>query len=583
MEVLARWLAVGINLHLGEMTKRRAGRRRIPPSRQAQSSPTHKEEMKRAKIVSWLRSIAENMRAWWDGRNARQRWLLIGGGGAAAALVIAGAVVLGGSRSTTTQAAVLQTTVVRSGDLVLSATGTGTLTAPEKGLGFAGSGDMTVTAVNVKAGDLVQEGRCWRRWTAAQAQKVYDEAQRAYAELTSISAQAAALRKVADAQTQVQRAKGTLEYLISPEVLSWETQIAQGEQKLKTAKAAVERDASDATAKAAVDKETAFLDFAQDKLAEAWKTYYQDYVPATFGIKEDLDVDTYNVPSDLEIKKARLAVTDAEQALAESQELFEALKSGVMPEDTTNESAAAGETAAEQLKNAKADLEGSRIVAPFTGTVMEVNIAGGDVVSAEGTGSSSASSAASSVVAGDGFLLVLNNETSNTSSSSSDTTLSAAGVIVLADTSQPYLEVNWSESDWPLLKLGNEVQITFDDRQDKMFSGRITEIDRQLYASSGSSTIRGEVSLDGSLADLGLPVGASASVEAIAERADNAILIPVEALHTTNSGQSMVFVVENNAVRLRQVEVGLKGDTYAAITSGLQVGEVVTTGTVATQ
>ena len=43
--------------------------------------------------------------------------------------------------------------------------------------------------------------------------------------------------------------------------------------------------------------------------------------PSTFGIKEDLDVDTYNVPSDLEVEKAHLAVSDAEKTLQESQEL----------------------------------------------------------------------------------------------------------------------------------------------------------------------------------------------------------------------------------------------------------------------
>ena len=34
------------------------------------------------------------------------------------------------------------------------------------------------------------------------------------------------------------------------------------------------------------------------------KTYYDEYVPVTFGIKDDLDVDTYNAPLDLEVEKA---------------------------------------------------------------------------------------------------------------------------------------------------------------------------------------------------------------------------------------------------------------------------------------
>ncbi len=223
---------------------------------------------------------------------------------------------------------------------------------------------------------------------------------------------------------------------------------------------------------------------------------------------------------------------------------------------------------------------GSQIVAPFSGTVMSVSVTGGDVVSGESSSTSSAANAATST---DPFAVLLNSGSETSTSSSSDETLSAAGVMVLADTSEPYLEVYWSESDWPLLKVGGAVQITFDDRKDSVFQGKITEIDRQLSTSSGSSTIRGEVSLDSPLRELALPVGASASVEAMAQRADNAILVPIEALHKTESGQTMVFVVQDGKVELRQVEVGLSTDTYAEITSGLQAGEVVTTGTVATQ
>ena len=92
---------------------------------------------------------------------------------------------LGGAQPAATEDAALQTVVVRRGDLVISATGSGTLTAPEKSLGFTGGGDMTVTAVNVGAGDLVQQGEVLAEVDSAQAQQDYEDAQRAYAELTS--------------------------------------------------------------------------------------------------------------------------------------------------------------------------------------------------------------------------------------------------------------------------------------------------------------------------------------------------------------------------------------------------------------
>ena len=145
------------------------------------------------------------------------------------------------------------------------------------------------------------------------------------------------------------------------------------------------------------------------------------------------------------------------------------------------------------MKDAQANLDGSQIVAPYSGTVMSVSVTGGDVVSGD---SSSTTSEANTAVSADPFAVLLNSGSDATTPSSSDETLSASGVIVLADTSEPYLQVYWGDSDWPLLQVNNEVEITFDDRQDQVYLGKITEIDRQLYTSSKSSTIQGEVSLE---------------------------------------------------------------------------------------
>jgi multidrug efflux pump subunit AcrA (membrane-fusion protein) len=83
--------------------------------------------------------------------------------------------------------------------------------------------------------------------------------------------------------------------------------------------------------------------------------------------------------------------------------------------------------------------------------------------------------------------------------------------------------------------------------------------------------------------DTNLPSGTSASVDVIGGRAENAVLIPVEALHEIDGGKYTVFVMENGTPKLRTVEVGLQDITYAEIKSGLEVGETVTTGIVETQ
>jgi multidrug efflux pump subunit AcrA (membrane-fusion protein) len=74
----------------------------------------------------------------------------------------------------------------------------------------------------------------------------------------------------------------------------------------------------------------------------------------------------------------------------------------------------------------------------------------------------------------------------------------------------------------------------------------------------------------------------NASVDVISGRAEGVALVPVEALRELEPGEYAVFVLEDGQPRLRPVEVGLMDLTFAEITSGLEIGEVVTTGVVET-
>ena len=60
------------------------------------------------------------------------------------------------------------------------------------------------------------------------------------------------------------------------------------------------------------------------------------------------------------------------------------------------------------------------------------------------------------------------------------------------------------------------------------------------------------------------------------------MLVPVEALHELSEGNYAVFVMENGTPVLKTVEVGLMDYTSAEIKSGLNEGDVVTTGIVET-
>ncbi|NOQ40253.1 MAG: hypothetical protein GQ562_08025, partial [Anaerolineales bacterium] len=80
-----------------------------------------------------------------------------------------------------------------------------------------------------------------------------------------------------------------------------------------------------------------------------------------------------------------------------------------------------------------------------------------------------------------------------------------------------------------------------------------------------------------------LPVGSAAGVDVIGGRAENALLVPVEALREISDGEYAVFIMESGEPRMRMVEVGLQDLIFAEIISGLKAGDVVTTGQVETK
>ncbi|RPJ51713.1 MAG: hypothetical protein EHM21_02065 [Chloroflexi bacterium] len=81
-------------------------------------------------------------------------------------------------------------------------------------------------------------------------------------------------------------------------------------------------------------------------------------------------------------------------------------------------------------------------------------------------------------------------------------------------------------------------------------------------------------------ANVKLLKGLSGTVTLIQASADNVLLVPLQALRDLGDGMYSVFVVgPDGQIKLRVVEVGLKDDSYAEIKSGLNAGDMVSTGT----
>jgi RND family efflux transporter MFP subunit len=156
--------------------------------------------------------------------------------------------------------------------------------------------------------------------------------------------------------------------------------------------------------------------------------------------------------------------------------------------------------------------------------------------------------------------------------------------ITLADMNHLQVVVYVDETDMDQLQIGRPAEIVFDALPDDVFSGEVVQVQPELVSQGGYQLATGLISLNMDEVNAGtrMLLGLNATVDVISGEAQNALLVPVEALRDLG-GQYAVFVQGTEGkLRLRVVEVGLKDYTYAEILDGLQEGEIVSTGIVQT-
>ena len=451
-----------------------------------------------------------------------------------------------------TQSSTTQTAVAGRGNLIVSASGKGALIAnSEATFGFKTGGQ--VTDVNVKVGDSVEAGQVLAQLDQTLAQIKYTEAGQALQELYSAASIAAVEKEIGTAQDTEYAAHEWLKYLLSPEVVEAEENLAIAQQNLADAQAAAKTSPPN-TADQAVKEAQSAVAFLSDKLTQA-QTYYQnEYLPNTFGVYENvgsrrhpkqvlatyidpktgLEFPKITAPSADDITTARNNLAQAQQTVKDDQAYLDILKSGSIPEGATGAKLTTLYEAQLVVDNAKAGLDETELVAPISGTVTSLTLSVGQQV--------------------------------DTSS-----------VITISQLSQPYLlDAYIDEAGWTIAaKDGNKVNVTFDLLPEKTFQGTVTLVYPEVDSSFEASLIQIHVQLDQSITQ-NMPAGTGVTVEVLGDEARNVILVPVGALHQTN-GTHYVNVLQNGQKVKRTVEVGLKNSTYAEIKSGLQEGEIVVT------
>lgn len=147
-----------------------------------------------------------------------------------------------------------------------------------------------------------------------------------------------------------------------------------------------------------------------------------------------------------------------------------------------------------------------------------------------------------------------------------------SSVVTLSTDEKMSVTISVDESDILSLELGQTVTVSVSSVSEDSFEGTLTEINR---TSSSSGTYSAVVEISKTE---GMLSGMTASVSVRIEGVDDAILIPIEALHKTSDG-AYVYTSYNEEYQEYggkvDVVTGLENSTYVEIKSGLNVGDTV--------
>ena len=463
------------------------------------------------------------------------RWMIL-------SLIALGVVLSGGmyaysTTQTRNEENVIETSTIETGNIILSATGLGTLIPSEEvSFGFKDGGE--VGEVLASLGEQVEAGQLLARLESATLELKYKQAEASLAALSSSAEIASAKQAVLEAQESLAAAKDDLQFMIGPEMMIGEELVAGARDILEAAQAAAEKDPSDANGQKVSEAEAALAE-AESTLAYAYYNYSNAYILDTFTypIRNDKGVTKRReliAPTDAELLAARAAYELAQANLEDAQNYLDVLTSvketdGVPPSSVTSIT-----EAKLALDSAQADLEATKLVAPISGTITSTSLNVGEEV---GT----------------------------------------SAIVTISALNQPYtLDTYLDQTDWDKAKVGFGVTVTFDLLPDETYTAKVTQVDPMLDDSSDASMVHIIVQLDEPIR-VDLPVGATASVDVVGGEALDVVLVPVTALREIESGKYVVYLMKNGQPVEQDVEIGLQDLLYVEVKAGLGTGDLVLT------
>jgi len=243
--------------------------------------------------------------------------------------------------------------------------------------------------------------------------------------------------------------------------------------------------------------------------------------------------------ADLNLAKAQLAdaqetlrkLTDptaedialAEATVADAQETLDTLKAGPTENDLT--------VAQTRVTLAQAALAKSKLTAPFAGTITDLQVMKGDVVT------------------------------------------NGTNAFRIDDISRLYVDLQISEVDIQQVKEGQKATLTFDAIADKEYHGVVTKIG--MVGTNSQGVVNYPVTVEITDADSSILPSMTAAISIIVSQKENVLVVPNQAVRTIGGQRTVTVLFEGQQIQV-PVTVGLVGDSTTEITSNaLKEGDEV--------
>jgi RND family efflux transporter MFP subunit len=145
----------------------------------------------------------------------------------------------------------------------------------------------------------------------------------------------------------------------------------------------------------------------------------------------------------------------------------------------------------------------------------------------------------------------------------------------VGDPKELEVQANITEEDFPIVAVGQEVELFFDARPELTIRGRVSRIIPRRIEGESSPLYDIYITLD-EVPD-GLADGMTADTAITIAKRENVLCLPRAVVRASSGDTTIVKVWDGVQEAEREITVGLRGDTYVEIVSGLSEGEQVVT------